>query len=130
MAGFFYSHEASAACQLDSTYHQVSLNKSGVAPSFATYATGEAVTATVKTKQGFSCETYQVQFMLCPVPDSSGADCSVGKVIGTIPVTNGSAVVNWSATQFNSFKNFRINALFHLKSISDKKLRFFPIATI
>ncbi len=108
--GLLYSHGASAACQLDDTYRQVSLNKTGVAPSFASYATGETITATVKTKQGFDCENYQVQFMLCPVPGSSGADCSVGKVIGTGAVHSGSATVTWPAAQFNNFSNFRIKA--------------------
>lgn len=107
----FSQSYASAACQLVDTGSKVVLNKLGVAPSFATYAGGETLTATVKTKENFSCEGYQVQFMFCPVNGSS-ADCSLrnsGKD-KLVTVQNGSASATWNAAQFNNFTSYRIKA--------------------
>lgn len=105
-----------ATCQLVDTSPQVALNKAG-SDGVSTYATGETLTATVTAKSGFSCDGYQVQFMLCPVPDSflgsspdNAASCGTGKVLGTVSITNGSAQVNWSVSAFNSYKYYRIKA--------------------
>ncbi len=110
VSGFNFSFSANAAgCQLTDVYPEVQLNKAGVAPSFATYATGESLTATVQTKSGFNCDGYQVQFMFCPINGSS-ADCGLrdSRLDKLIAVQNGSAGATWSAAQFNSFKNYRI----------------------
>ncbi len=104
--GLLVSHgQTHAACQLPANglVGGVKLDKDapGVIPQ---YTVGENLTATVT---GSDCEGTAVSFRLCPV----GQDCNTnGKAFPAVTISNGSAKLSTTASQWLNFKKFRIHA--------------------
>ncbi|MEK7164243.1 MAG: pilin, partial [Patescibacteria group bacterium] len=102
---------ASAECQLDRIYPAVGLNKA-ITQIPVPYAEGETLTATVKTKSGFSCEDFSVEFRSCPlVGFSQSPACDQASLMGSAVIKNGTTTKDWTVKKLSGADNYRIRAV-------------------
>ena len=102
---FSYGHAASAECQLDDIYPPIGLNKA-ITQIPVPYSENENLVATVKTKSGFNCEGFRVEFRACP-SGFTGTKCDTtdGALVLANPgpvVASGKATISWSVKKLRT----------------------------
>src|SRR3989338_8792989 len=114
-AVFSYGHAASAECQLYDIYPQIGLNKA-ITQIPVPYSEDENLVATVKTKNGFNCEGFKVEFRACPI-GFTGTKCDTtdGALVLANPgpaIVNSKATISWTVKKLRTdYDKYRLRAV-------------------